>query len=170
MIILHETIDVLFVDYCAYFNGNKDYFECHEVLEELWKEIAPGDKSHVLVGFIQVATSLYHWRRGNIRGATKSMKSAIDIIRQQQETSYFKLIEYEAFVANCEQALLKMKCSLPFEGFALSFTNRAFFKAVKNRIATLPEEDEHFIQHKHKLRDRSDVILARAIRLAEKQL
>ncbi|MER1999257.1 MAG: DUF309 domain-containing protein [Lysinibacillus sp.] len=170
MIILHETIEVPFIDYCAYFNGNKDYFECHEVLEEFWKEIAPGDKSHVIVGFIQVATSLYHWRRGNVRGAKKSMKSAIDIIRNQKETTYVKIIDGEVFLANCEQALQKMKDNVPYEAFNILFKNAAFFDLVTKRISTLPVEDENFIHHKHKLRDRSDVILARAIRLAEKQL
>ena len=42
---MHPLFHPLFVDYCAYFNGNEDYFECHEVLEEYWKEVAPGDKS-----------------------------------------------------------------------------------------------------------------------------
>ncbi|MER2115318.1 MAG: DUF309 domain-containing protein, partial [Solibacillus isronensis] len=41
---MHPLFHPLFIDYCAYFNGNNDYFECHEVLEEYWKEIAPREK------------------------------------------------------------------------------------------------------------------------------
>ena len=28
----------LFVKFIVYFNENQDFFECHEVLEEYWKE------------------------------------------------------------------------------------------------------------------------------------
>lgn len=28
----------LYIDYLIYFNRDQDYFECHEVLEELWLE------------------------------------------------------------------------------------------------------------------------------------
>ncbi|RKJ17377.1 DUF309 domain-containing protein, partial [Butyricicoccus sp. 1XD8-22] len=60
---MHSLFHPLFVQYFTYFNGNKDYFECHEVLEEYWKILAPGDKKHPLVGYIQLATGMYHWRR-----------------------------------------------------------------------------------------------------------
>ena len=30
-----------YIEYLMYFHGNRDYFECHEVLEEYWKEVSP---------------------------------------------------------------------------------------------------------------------------------
>lgn len=49
----------------------------HEVLEEYWKDIAPGDKNHPLVGYVQLATGLYHWRRGNFTGAVRILQKAL---------------------------------------------------------------------------------------------
>ena len=170
MIILHQTFDPLFIDYCTYFNGNKDYFECHEVLEELWKDVAPRDKEHVLVGFIQVATSLYHWRRGNVRGAEKSLASAIELLRQHLECSYFDVVDANDLLANCETALSSIRAGNGYESFELVFVDEAFRKLVAERISLLPAVDPHFITHKHTLRDRSDVILERAASLAARRL
>ncbi len=33
-----------YLDYLVYFHGHRDYFECHEVLEEYWKKDQAGKK------------------------------------------------------------------------------------------------------------------------------
>ena len=49
MIVLHPTFHPTFVQFLTHFNDTHDYFECHEVLEDYWKEIAPNDKTiHLL--------------------------------------------------------------------------------------------------------------------------
>jgi predicted metal-dependent hydrolase len=48
------------------FNGG-EYFESHEVWEELWLE-ASGDERIFLQGLIQVAAALHHFGRGNLLG------------------------------------------------------------------------------------------------------
>ncbi len=45
-----------------------DFFECHEVLEELWLECR-GPERKYYQGLIQAAVSLYHYTRGNYVGA-----------------------------------------------------------------------------------------------------
>lgn len=74
--------DPLYLAYLVYFNRDRDYFECHEVLEELWlaKERDPLYKA-----LLQVAVGLYHSRNYNIRGGTIMLKGA-----------YLKLEEYPA--------------------------------------------------------------------------
>ncbi|NMO95358.1 DUF309 domain-containing protein [Paenibacillus lemnae] len=69
------TYEPLYVAYLVYFNRDKDYFECHEVLEELW---LAKDKDTRYKGMLQVAVGLYHYRNGNIRGAYKMMNAARD--------------------------------------------------------------------------------------------
>ncbi|WP_410511794.1 DUF309 domain-containing protein [Paenibacillus sp. BR2-3] len=61
------TYEKLYVAYLVYFNRDRDYFECHEVLEELWiaREHDPFYK-----GLLQIAVGLYHFRNGNVRGGT----------------------------------------------------------------------------------------------------
>lgn len=47
----------------------QQWFECHEVLEALWRELPRGPTRDYVQGLIQLAVSLEHWRRGNPRGA-----------------------------------------------------------------------------------------------------
>ncbi|AZK47992.1 DUF309 domain-containing protein [Paenibacillus lentus] len=66
--------DRLYVAFLIYFNRDQDYFECHEVMEELWLKL---DKDPLYKGLLQVAVGLYHFRNGNVIGGRKMMESAV---------------------------------------------------------------------------------------------
>ncbi len=57
-----------YIDYLVEFHATRDYFECHEILEEYWKEDPPKKRKRYWVGFIQLAVALYHHRRQNTAG------------------------------------------------------------------------------------------------------
>ncbi|QKG83533.1 DUF309 domain-containing protein [Kroppenstedtia pulmonis] len=63
-----EKYHPLYVQFIYYFNRERDYFECHEVLEELWLEEG---RDLLYQGLLQVAVALYHYRNGNRNGARK---------------------------------------------------------------------------------------------------
>lgn len=71
--------DPLYVAYLVYFNRDRDYFECHEVLEELWLAT---ERNPLYKGLLQVAVGLYHFRDGNIRGAMLMLESAEARLRE----------------------------------------------------------------------------------------
>lgn len=52
-----------------------DFFEAHEVWEDLWAECAGADRRFVQ-GLIQAAVGLCHFGNGNLRGAVKLYHSA----------------------------------------------------------------------------------------------
>lgn len=62
--------------YLAFFSHYhaEEYWEAHEVLEELWQTQRHNDFYH---GLIQVAAVMHQLRRGKIRGARKLARSAI---------------------------------------------------------------------------------------------
>lgn len=51
----------------AHFNA-EEFFDAHEVWEELWQECPPADRRFVQ-SLIQAAVSLYHWGNANAAGA-----------------------------------------------------------------------------------------------------
>ena len=53
----------------------EDFFECHEVFEELWSESLGNDKKY-LQGMIQAAVALFHFGNENFGGAKKLYNSA----------------------------------------------------------------------------------------------
>ncbi|MNN36853.1 hypothetical protein D3C81_1507650 [compost metagenome] len=63
----------LYLAYLVYFNRDRDYFECHEVLEELW---LAQERNPLYKALLQVAVGLYHFRNNNVRGAAIMMNRA----------------------------------------------------------------------------------------------
>jgi uncharacterized protein len=69
------TYDRLYVEFLYYFNEARDYFECHEVMEELWLEEG---RNRLYQGLLQVAVGLYHHFNGNTSGSIKLFTAALD--------------------------------------------------------------------------------------------
>ena len=72
-----------YIQFLAHFHGDRDYFECHEVLEEYWKKTDSKNKSSIWVGLILLAVSTYHHRRSNFIGAKRTLKKAFMIFNTQ---------------------------------------------------------------------------------------
>ncbi|MEK4228908.1 DUF309 domain-containing protein [Solibacillus sp. FSL H8-0538] len=167
---MHPLFHHLFVDYCTYFNGNEDYFECHEVLEEYWKEIAPGVKDHPLVGYVQLATGMYHLRRGNTIGAQRILLKAKVNFEANKGSKFFDYVDTSKLMLDVDATLYCITQNRPFEPFQLTLTNTTLQTLVCEQIAKQPEQDPAFLFNKHMLRDRSDILEARAEKLRKTQL
>ncbi len=73
------SVETLYADGIRHFNAC-DFFEAHEVWEELWTEYR-GPARRYYQGLIQAAVALHHFGNGNIRGARKvylSSRSYLD--------------------------------------------------------------------------------------------
>lgn len=64
-----------YLEFARLFNEG-DYFEAHEVLEDLWVVEVPPLKDYYK-GLIQMAVAVCHWERGNRSGARKLWISAL---------------------------------------------------------------------------------------------
>lgn len=151
----------LFIHFLAYFNGNQDYFECHEVLEEYWSKIAPRDKSHPLIGWIQLATGLYHWRRANFKGAQTILKKAQKNLCGAIHSPFLEEINQFNLIQQIHLTQQKVNQCEPYECWLIEITSPSLKLEVDQAILTLPIYDAYFLQNKHMLRDRSNILLAR---------
>src|SRR5262245_4920202 len=66
-------LDARYLAGIDHFN-RREYFEAHEVWEDLWHESA-GPEAGFFKGLIQAAVSLYHLERGNLSGARRLFAS-----------------------------------------------------------------------------------------------
>ena len=55
--------------------NQEQFYECHEVLEELWLE-STGPYRDLYKGVIQAAVALYHLKRGNLNGAKALLQTS----------------------------------------------------------------------------------------------
>ena len=65
----HETPNTLYQRGIGLFNRG-EFFEAHEVWEDLWHECASADR-RFYQALIQAAVAAHHWGRGNAAGATR---------------------------------------------------------------------------------------------------
>ncbi|XEC92614.1 DUF309 domain-containing protein [Paenibacillus tarimensis] len=153
------------IDYLVEFNGTRDYFECHEIMEEYWKErgMDADPLSSLWIGLIQVAVGQYHHRRGNRAGAQKMLGKALDNLKRDHLASIG--LGGEELLQIIEK---KVEEELPFSDFDIPLTDAELahhcLEACKQNgvVWGMPSRmDDASIIHRHKLRDRSEVISAR---------
>jgi predicted metal-dependent hydrolase len=76
-------MDDRFQQGCAHFD-NAEYFEAHEVWEDLWNE-AHGARHAFLQGLIQVAVALHHAENENWAGTRKLLARALGYLEKGRE-------------------------------------------------------------------------------------
>ncbi|TVY08272.1 DUF309 domain-containing protein [Paenibacillus cremeus] len=107
-----RTYDPLYVQFVYYFNIERDYFECHEVMEELWLEEG---RDPLYQGLLQVAVGLYHYQNGNPSGSVKLFTAALEKLQGHPPETLG--IDLAQVVSESEAYLTKLH-RLPEEPFA----------------------------------------------------
>lgn len=157
-----------YVEYLVHFHADRDWFECHEILEEYWKEHPQDPKSKTWVGLIQVAVAMYHHRRGNRRGAVKMLSASLLNV----DDGHLQTLGIDASSFRCEAGqrleLLSSDEPIPFADMDLPLADGGLLElcsvacAERGLVWGLPSDlSNRYLIHKHTLRDRSDVIEAR---------
>lgn len=162
------TFPAAYLSYLVEFHATRDFFECHELLEEYWKEHPEDPIADTWVGLIQLAVGLYHERRGNKRGALKMM------VQAERRLSLSPLEQLGIDKDHLENQLLPRIAALQSETDAdytdmdLRLTSDELLEqclqACKDRDLIWGAPSSAFGDatiHRHTLRDRSDVIAAR---------
>jgi len=58
------------------------FFECHEVLEELWRPMSPEQPLRTFMqGWIQVAVGFHHWQQNNAVGACNLLQAGLSKLK-----------------------------------------------------------------------------------------
>ncbi|GKU79378.1 DUF309 domain-containing protein [Paenibacillus sp. L3-i20] len=164
-----------YVTYLVEFHATRDYFECHELLEEYWKENPNDGLGHVWVGLIQLAVGLYHERRGNRRGARMMYDQAYSRLKDADLASHG--IHQQHIVD--ELAVRRANVSdptYPYKDVTMQLIDEELLElCIRNcearhiKWGTPSDLDDSAIIHRHTLRDRSDVIAAREESLRQKR-
>lgn len=165
-----------YVDYLVHFNGTRDYFECHEELEDYWKEKPRGQRDAYWVGFIQLAVSMYHHRRGNFSGAKRTMSRAIELLEDEHQTIEALGIDYHALLSWMHERFAAIEAHEPYKSGLIPIKDDALLAACYKRCEEFGCQwgeasnlNDPFLVDKHKQRDRTDVIQARRESLDQKE-
>ncbi|MBS4209705.1 DUF309 domain-containing protein [Bacillus sp. FJAT-50079] len=156
-------ISAPFLDYLFHFHADRDYFECHEVLEEHWKQNGMQRKS-IWVGLIQVAVAFYHYRRGNRKGAVKMLQKALEQLAIQRENIYSLGVDYDRLIDDLQMVEFEIQEHVPYKAYHLPIYDQPLLTLCKTRAAEAGYEWEANVDnapaaivHKHITRDRTEV-------------
>ncbi|WP_040208271.1 DUF309 domain-containing protein [Neobacillus jeddahensis] len=154
-----------YIQFLAHFHGDRDYFECHEILEEYWKETDSRNKSSIWVGLILLAVSTYHHRRDNFSGAIKTLEKAVKIFEVQSDSLTSLGLDINQMRDLLNERLSLIAKNKAYKSFILPIRDPNLEKLGKNYCQQKGFQwgkdsnntDNHLI-HRHLLRDRSSVI------------
>ncbi|EXX89783.1 hypothetical protein BG53_14050 [Paenibacillus darwinianus] len=165
--------------YLIEFHATRDYFECHELLEEYWKALPPAEPDRdVWMGLIQIAVASYHHRRGNRSGARKMFGQAA--VRMKRDALDRLGLDGEALLRIVGERLKELDAcpeSAPYREFDLPIADHALLISCMEASerkgfewgTPSPMGDRGLID-RHTLRDRSDVIKAREAAVSKKKM
>ncbi|WP_404329165.1 DUF309 domain-containing protein [Mesobacillus maritimus] len=165
-----------FIQYLVHFHGDRDYFECHEVLEEYWKEVDPGNKESIWVGFIQLAVSSYHYRRANFSGALRTHNKSAAILNNHPQKCTELGIDYPELMKLIEERKARVISHQPYRSIHLPIDNQDLLaqclkECEKQNLVWGEVSDtlDKSLVNKHSMRDRTDVIIERKKAIEERK-
>ncbi|EDW21215.1 DUF309 domain-containing protein [Bacillus pumilus] len=165
-----------YVAFLHEFHTTRDYFECHEILEEYWKEDPPEQRKEYWVGFIQLAVALYHQRRGNGKGAKRLISNSLHLLEANRPVLSNLGLDDEAFLKLLRTLKKKMAEDMSYESVMLPIKDEALLSlcqemAQKDGLTFGQESNlsHTFLIEKHRLRDRTDVLLERKKQIERKK-
>jgi uncharacterized protein len=157
-----------YIQYLVHFHADRDYFECHEVLEEYWKEADPRNKDSVWVGLILFAVSAYHHRRGNFKGAERTLqksRSILDKVPLQLKELGISAREFTLLINGRLEGIAKGE---PYSSLFIPLADPELARLCIRKAESLglvwgsPSDlSDLMLIHRHSMRDRTDVILER---------
>jgi uncharacterized protein len=157
--------DRAYIEYLIHFHCDRDYFECHEVLEEHWKNDPPTHRKKYWVGLIQIAVGLYHQRRGNYPGALRMITNAITLLENDQQAVQNLGIKSESLIQQLKKRKKEIENNQDYYSFNLPISDMKLLAYCQEQCQNSQEPwgqksdlTNEYLVHKHMRRNRSDVI------------
>ena len=164
-----------FIHYLSEFHGSRDYFECHEILEEYWKKHLPLDRESIWVGFIQLAVGMYHYRRNNFSGALRTLQKANQILSQYPKEVEHLGIDSKGLLSLLQNSIHKVQNTEPYTSPIMPIKDPELIRACQaicneygytwNCKSNLSDS---LLVNRHSTRDRTEVIQERSNQLKKR--
>lgn len=153
-------MDQRWIDYCFEFHVTRDYYACHDYLEDWWFELG-NPQNHPLMAFIQLAVALYHYRADNLNGARILLEKALPIF----EANINNLLEYGIDVPYLFETIEDLQTDVrhqrPFKDINFKFRDEKLETILINRaqekgLILYQKSDMNNLHliHKHKFKHR----------------
>ncbi|WLR46695.1 DUF309 domain-containing protein [Halobacillus litoralis] len=135
MVVSKEWMDYMYpkayIEFLAHFHGTRDYFECHEVLEEHWNEVDSRNQSSIWVWLIQIAVAMYHDRRGNQAGAKTLVQRCLKKKIEHEKELPLLGLDGERLEKQLEEFKTRLDTEVPYRSWNLPIIDMELLKEVQ---------------------------------------
>ncbi|NKE04945.1 DUF309 domain-containing protein [Mesobacillus selenatarsenatis] len=167
---------ISYIQYLAHFHGDRDYFECHEILEEYWKATDAGNKKSIWVALILLAVSNYHHRRKNFSGALRTLDKSLEIFSNDKDAVNQLGIDPDLLSGTLRKRKENLLNKIPYTSFNLPLVDKELERLCLEECrqngftwGTGSNLENFDLIHRHSQRDRSDVITDRQMALEDRK-
>jgi uncharacterized protein len=157
-----------YIYFLTHFHGDRDYFECHEILEEYWKKVAKGDKNSVWVGLILMAVANYHHRRENFAGAHRTLEKSLKILKTRKHDLDQLGLDSGKLLKILSEHLEDIQSKKKYRSYHLPIIDEKLKAACEKECkrkgfiwCNSSDLTNVFLINRHLLRDRSSIIKER---------
>ncbi|KIL48979.1 hypothetical protein KP77_21900 [Jeotgalibacillus alimentarius] len=164
-----------YIQFLVHFHGDRDYFECHEVLEEYWKENTDRNKHSIWVGLIQLSVALYHHRRGNFSGAFRMIRQSKEKILSFTDAAEHLSIDTDSLIQLITELEGAIRTHSPYQSVMIPLTDQDLVETCRKICSdrgyswgSTSDLQDKLLIDRHKLRDRTDIISMRQHALISK--
>lgn len=68
-----------YLKFIEVFQNERDFFECHEILEDVWVEETKCEtRKHVAINLLLISVGLLHWRNKNFKGSVQVLENSLN--------------------------------------------------------------------------------------------
>lgn len=157
-----------YIQYLVHFHGTRDYFECHEVLEDEWKKDPQGERKNYWRALIQIAVALYHWRRKNFKGATRSVTHALNNMESQEKAITQLALDPTLLKNQLQRVREAIAEEKSYKSINLPIMDQALTEQCMERcrqkgcvMGNPSDLSDNQLLHKHQLPNREEIISRR---------
>lgn len=150
-----------YIEFLLLFHSYRDYFECHEVLEEEWRKDPKGNRKLYWVGLIQLAVTLYHYRRGNRIGASKMINKSLVNLRKSYDQLNTLGLDNMRLIDLLTKIKHQIRSGEPFTDSNIPIKDPTLVSLCKSKSRQLgldwcgpSDMNDLFLINKHKLRNK----------------
>ncbi|QKS71037.1 DUF309 domain-containing protein [Paenalkalicoccus suaedae] len=167
-----ENYPRAYVEYLVHFHATRDYFECHEIMEEFWLE---ANKESKYLALIQLAVAVYHERQGNINGSLRLYRKVLSHMRTNRNLLEELGLNEDELEHDIKTRMKSVMYESPYEPMDLPLDEELelYCQRIAKQQGLIWKMDDRKatdeLIYKHRLRNRDDVIEARQMSLIQKQ-
>ncbi|WP_169306553.1 DUF309 domain-containing protein [Cohnella pontilimi] len=165
-----------YTEFMTEYHGTRDFFECHEIMEEYWKQEKGTRHEGCWLVFVRISVACYHGRRGNWAGARKLMAKAaeeVDAVKMSElgldGNQLAELVVETSRLWNGTDEPVYRDLDLPIADPRLTEKCMRICEHKGWEWRMPSSRAGEFIVHKHLLRDRTEVEEARKLSAERKR-